>query len=140
MQGELGFYPDRPLRADAILSGHGKPSKSRKMSIAESRKAPPGATRRNVLGRDARPAVEDPVMTSASSRETAQDSLSFLLRVRTNYRSVAGARRQLVATQRISLPIQNVQLLGAPNNIRNLPKRAPTAPSTNPPAPKAKAA
>jgi hypothetical protein len=117
----LDFATAAPLQAAPYALG--RPCKSRKLCLAESRRA--AAERSGApVGRDARPEVEDPVLSLSSSRQAAGESLGFLLRVRTNYRSVPGARRQLVATERVSLPLQHLHLLDAANRIRHLPLRA----------------
>jgi len=77
-----------------------------------------------LVGRDARSLVEDPVLTTEPTRMLAKEqSLNLLLRVRTHYRSVAGSRRQMTLTERSKETLQAEHLKQSAEDLRILPKR-----------------
>lgn len=75
-------------------------------------------------GRDARPAVEDPLPSSATSRAAHTPRLDLLVRVRTTYRAVTGSRRQTVHVERQTeqLDAATIQDAGASFARRTAPR------------------
>lgn len=87
-----------------------------------------GGTGSIPVGRDNRPLVEDPVLTTSETRAAAKlKPLSLLLKVNSTYRSVAGSRRQSVSTDRVCVPLSCEQLISSAEALRSInPRSLPT--------------
>ena len=95
------------------------------LPVARKRSKPSGSSAKKsaaMLGRDQRAIVEDPVLLAKDSRP-GSGPLNLLLRVRTNYRSVAGSRRQILSTERQSVPLVCKHLQSAAETLGELPPR-----------------
>lgn len=110
------------LSSSAVSKSSGRKRVKPGVDVRNSDKVVSGKT---VVGRDRRPVVEDPVLTSQDSRRSAVDKipLHLLLRAQTTYKSVPGSRRQIVSSERARLPLVCHHLDSTCENLTTLAPR-----------------